>query len=202
MKSNYILLLYKQYCNSIGKKYDKFNIIADTEFIMYLSSLTKQTINYANYLNYLELFFTSDTAIELNKGKYDSLGKELVTIVSPFAETLACKNSNLVVYNNNPIIIMGTSIFLVDNCNLFLTHNPIDKNHLNDIILLHNIGLNICIGIYGKINDKDRDDKLKMLKDCKSKILDDISFNYDTKEDNYYGCIKSERKVKKHVLVR
>lgn len=199
MKSKYILLLYKQYCDSLGKHYDTFNIITDTEFIIYLSLLTKRTINYANYLNYLGLCLTNDTTIELNKGKYDSLGKELVTIVSPFAETLGCQNSELLV-NNNPLVVMGSSVFIADNCDLFLTHNPIIKQSISDIALLHNIGANICIGIHGNVSDKDRDQKLKMLESCATKMSDDIGFYYDTKRDNYYACIKSERKVKRKSL--
>lgn len=202
MKSKYILLLYKQYCESVGKQYDKFNIITDTEFIIYLSLLTKRTIDYGNYLNYLGLCLTNDTTIELNKGKYDSLGKELVTIVSPFAETLDCQNSDLVVCDNNPIVIMGTSVFTADNCDLFITHNPIVRHSISDIALLHNIGANVCIGIHGKISDKDRDIKLKMLEDCATEMYDDIGFYYDTEGDNYYSCIKSERKIKKHILTK
>ena len=175
MKSKYILLLYKQYCDSVGKQYDIFNITTDTEFIIYLSLLTKRTINYANYLNYLGLCLTNDTTIELNKGKYDSLGKELVTIVSPFAETLGCQNSELLV-NNNPLVVMGSSVFIADNCDLFLTHNPIIKQSISDIALLHNIGANVCIGIHGIISDKDRDQKLKMLEACETKMSDDIGF--------------------------
>lgn len=202
MKSKYMLLLYKQYCESVGKKYDKFNIITDTEFIIYLSLLTKCTINYGNYLNYLGLCLTNDTTVELNKGKYDSLGKELVTIVSPFAETLDYQNSELLVCDNNPIVIMGTSVFTVDNCDLFVTHNPIIRSSVSNITLLHNIGANVCIGIYGKISDKDKKEKFKMLKDCAEKMSNNIGFYYDTEGDNYYSCIKSERKIKKHILTR
>ena len=202
MKSKYILLLYKQYCESVGKQYDKPDIITDTEFIVYLSLLTKRTMNYGNYLNYLGLCLTNDTTIELNKGKYDSLGKELVTIVSPYAETLGCQNSEILVCDNNPIIIMGTSVFIVDNCDLFITHNPIASRSISEIASLHNIGANVCIGIHGKISDKDRNVKLRMLKDCASKMYDGIGFYYDTDGNNYYSCIKSEKKVKKRVLTR
>jgi len=202
MKSKYILLLYKQYCDSIGKQYDKFNILTDTEFIAYVSLLTKRTIDYGNYLNHLGLYFNSETTIELNKGKYDSLGKELVTIVSPFAETLNCQNSELLFYDSNPIVIIGTSVFSIDNCDLFMTHNPTVRHSISDIALLHNNGENVCIGIYGKISDKDRDAKLQMLEDCATKMSDGIGFYYDTEGDNYYSCIKSERKIKKHILTK
>lgn len=202
MKSKYILLLYKQYCDSVGKQYDKFNVMTDTEFIIFLSLLTKQTINYGNYLNYLDLCLNNNTTIELNKGKYDSLGNELVTIVSPFAETLGLKNSELLVCDSNPFIVMGVSVYSLDNCDLLITHNPIFRNSLNDIILLHNIGANVCIGIYGNVKDKDKEEKFKMLKECAEKMSDNIGFYYDTEADNYYSCIKSERKVKKHILTR
>ena len=202
MKSKYILLLYKQYCETVGKQYDKFNIIVDIEFIKYLSFLVKRTIDYANYLNYLGLCLTNDTTIELNKGKYDSLGKELVTIVSPFAETIGCQNSELLICDENPLVIIGASIFTADNCDWFLTHNPIIRSSVSNITLLHNIGENVCIGIYGKTTDKDRYKKLKMLEECATKMSDDIGFYYDTDKDNYFSCIKSERKIKRKVLTR
>lgn len=202
MKSKYLLFLYKQYCESVGKKYDKFNIITDTEFIIYLGLLTKRTINYGNYLNYLGLCLTSDTTIELDKGKYDSLGNELVTTVSPFAETLDCQNSELIVRNNRPIVIMGTSVFSADNCDLFVTQNPIVKSSIKNIILLHNIGIDVCIGVYGTMDDKDRNSKLKILEYMAEKMSDDIGFYYDTEENTYFSCIKSERHVKKHILTK
>ena len=202
MKSKYILLLYKQYCDSIGKEYDMFNIITDIEFVKHLNILKKQTMSYGNYLNFLGLSLTNDTTIELNKGKYDSLGKDLVTIVSPFAETLDCQNSDLVFCDNNPFIIIGSSVFSADNCDLFSTHNPVLNNSINNIVLLNNTGKNVCMGVYGQNSDKDKNTKLKMLKDCTKRMTDDISIYYDVEGDNYYSCIKSERKIKKNVLTR
>lgn len=41
-----------------------------------------------------------------------------------------------------------------------------------------------------------------MLEDCATKMYDGIGFYYDTEGDNYYSCIKSERKIKKHILTK
>lgn len=52
MKYKYILMLYKQYCESVGKPYDEYNIITDNEFVIYLSLLKKQISNYEKYWFY------------------------------------------------------------------------------------------------------------------------------------------------------
>lgn len=201
MKSKYILLLYKQYCDSIGKEYDYLNITKDNNFVMWLYSISKETIDYSIYLSYLGVDLFNKTAIELNKGKYDSFGKESVMVVSPFAETLECQNSEMIVIENTPLVITEKSIFTTD-CDLFLTHNPLNNCNINDLILLHNTGLNICIGVYGTTSDKDREEKLKMLRNLALESTNGIQFYYDTDNNNYYACIKSERKIKKKTLIR
>lgn len=201
MQSKYILLLYKQYCDSIGKRYDYLNITKDNNFVIWLYSLLKQTIDYSKYLSYLGVNLFNKTAIELNKGKYDSFGKESVMVVSPFAETLDCQNSEMIVIENTPLIITEKSIFTL-HCDLFLTHNPVDNCNINGLISLHNTGSNICIGVYGTTSDKDREVKLKKLRNFALESTNGIQFYYDTDNDNYYGCIKSERKIKKKTLIR
>lgn len=202
MKYKYILMLYKQYCDSIGKPYDKYNIMTDTDFVIYLSLLKKQIPNYERYLKYLGLSLNSDNTIELNKGKYDTLGKDAVTLVSPFAETVGCENSKLIVYKNVPFIIMGITVYTANNCDLFLTHNPFDEESVGNLIELHNNGANVCIGVYGKNSDKNKEAKIKMLISCEEEMYYDSEFHYDTEGDNYYSCIKSEPKIKKLILSR
>lgn len=201
MKSKYILLLYKQYCDSIGKEYDYLNITKDNNFVIWLYSLLKQTIDYSKYLSYLGVNLFNKTAIELNKGKYDSFGKESIMIVSPFAETLGSQNSEIIVVDNTPLVITEKSIFTPDY-DLFLTHNPLNNCNINDLISLHNNGSNICIGVYGTTSDKDRKEKLKMLRNLSLELTNGIQFYYDTDNDNYCGCIKSERKIKEKYLTR
>lgn len=200
MKYKYILMLYKQYCESVGKSYDKYKLMTDNEFIAYLSLLKKQVSSYKKYLKYLGLSLNSDTTIELNKGKYDTLGEDAVTIVSPFAETVGYRNSELIVCENAPFIVMGPSIYSAYNCDLFLTHNPFNGETVGNLTELHNSGTNVCIGVYGKNSDKNKEEKIKMLRNCEEEMYYGCEFHYDTEGDDYYSCIKSEGKVKKLIL--
>ena len=63
---------------------------------------------------------------------------------------------------------------------------------------MHNIEkFNIAIGVYGNINDKNVDDKIKMLKMLKEKIKDCQLYS-DTLGEQYFGIIvaKNKRLVK------
>lgn len=197
MKSEYLFCLYYQYCKSVGKKYDKFNILNDTDFVEWVSRLYKQTKMYGDYLSFLDINLSSETAIEINKGKYDSLGLKLVSVVSSFGETFGLNNGKLIIYDDRPLVLMSSSIFKANNCDLFLTHNPYDICDIDKIKQLHDTGLNICLGMYGHISDKDRETKVKKLHSMADGTIDGLGFYYDTVDDDYFACVKSERKVRK-----
>ena len=197
MKSEYLFCLYKQYCQSIGMKYDIYNIFSDANFINWVSGLYKQTKLYGDYLLSLDVNLSCETTIEINKGKYDSLGLELVSVVSSFGEMFRLNNSRLIIYGGKPLVLMCSSIFKVDSCDLLLTHNPYDMYDIDKIKQLHDMGLNICLGMYGQISDKDREAKIKKLYSMANETTDGLSFYYDTANDAYFTCIKSERKVKR-----
>ena len=77
--------------------------------------------------------------MEIGKGKYDSIGSSLVTIVSPYADTLGYRNSDITVCGNIPYVIMGTSIYDASNCEMFLTHYLSNQNlnlHLSFVEIL------------------------------------------------------------------
>ena len=152
---------------------------------------------YGDYLSFLDINLSDETAIEINKGKYDSLGLKLVAVVSSFGEVFGLSNGKLIIYDDRPLVLMGSSIFKVDNCDLFLTHNPYDICDIDKIKQLHDLGLNICLGMYGRISDKDREVKVKRLHSMADETMDGLGFYYDTAGDDYFACVKSERKVKK-----
>ena len=199
MKSEYLFCLYKQYCQSIGMKYDIYNIFSDANFINWVSGLYKQTKLYGNYLLSLDVDLACDSVIEINKGKYDSLGLNLVSVISNYAETLGLKNGSLLIRNNEPLVLISSSIFEVDSCDLFLTHNPYDMCDIAMFRQLYDIGLNICLGMYGQISDKDMEVKLKNLHSLAKDSIDDLRLYYDTLGNDYFACIKSARKIKRKV---
>ena len=202
MKSKYILCLYEQYCNSIGKEYIELNIFTDINFINWIESLVNKTKLYSKYLDYLNIPIYKDNAIELGKGKFDTLGEELVTIVSPFAETLGLQNSNFSITEEGLLIFTDSSLYSINDCDLFLTQNPYNISSLNSTELIHNTGLNICIGMYGNINDKDKISKLNTLKKLYQNLADDTKIYYETINDTYLCCLKSDRYIKRKKLIK
>ncbi len=199
MNLNYLLCLYEQFCKALGKSYSKQNIFTDLDFFNWLSILQKQTRLYGEYLKYLDIL-DRNLIVELDKGKYDTIGTNLVTIISPFASSLGLQNSNIIV-KDIPLVLRDNKIYYLDS-ELILTHNPYSILTLNNLISLHNMGLNICLGVYGSNLDKDKKDKLTILKNIFKRLNDDIEISYDTLNDTYFGIITSKRYVKTKELVR
>lgn len=197
----YILHLYKHYCNSIGKECTELYIFVDNGFIDWIKKLYINTSLYKKYLESLDIVIDIYSSIEIGKGKYDSIGKDYTTIVSPFAETMNLVNSRLFVEELVPIIICGSKIYDIKDCDIFLTHNPFIERDITNMCLLHNLGNNICLGVYGEKCDKDVIFKLKKLKEIINE-LDNLKFYYDTLDNTYFACIKSSNKVKRNILTK
>jgi hypothetical protein len=198
--SNYILHLYKQYCDSLGIECNNINLFCDNDFIEWIEELKQNTRLYKNYIEYLGVNLGKYSSIELDKGKYDSIGKEFTSIVSFYADTMNIANTRLVVHDDSPIIIYDSKIYGIGDCNSIITHNPFMKRDITNLILMHNMGFNICLGIYGNESDKDKLKKLEILKKISETMTDDLEFYYDTEDRKYLACIKSERKIKSRVL--
>ena len=201
MNIGYIFNLYRQYCLAVGKVYDKFNLLNDDDFFLWIKLLKTQTEIYSYYLEYLDVNLSSDSSMEIGKGKYDSIGSSLVTMVSPYADTLGYRNSDITVCGNIPYVIMGTSIYDASNCEMFLTHNSYDSI-ISKLISLHECNYSICVGFYGSISDKDKNDKLNMLENILKECCDNLELSSDTLDGNYFSCIRSKWKVKRRILTR
>ncbi len=198
----YILYLYKQYCDSIGKEYIQINIFNDNDFFIWIKELYKNTLLYREYIDSIGIVIGKYESIEIGKGKYDSIGQEFTTIVSPYADTMNLCNSRLIISDYTPVIICDSKIYSAQDCNSFITHNPFTESDIQNIMLIHNMGLNVCLGIYGDNSDKDKAKKLEMLNKCISLMTNDLQFYYDTTGTKYLACIKSNRKVKVKTLTR
>lgn len=202
MISNYLLLLYKQFCDSIGKKCCEYNILSDQDFAPWLLNLKEGTREYSAFLEYLGVLNNSYGLVELNKGKFDTLGIDEIAIVSPFAETMDLKTRSLFVSENIPIIQSGPSLYDASNVDSFLTHNPYSRYYIGCMDQVHLLGNNICLGVFGKKEDSDKILKLKELERFASLLDEQCEVYYDTNNDYYFGCVKSERKVKKLIKTK
>ena len=202
MISNYLLLLYKQFCNSVGKKYCEYNILNDPDFAPWIINLKKSSQEYADYLSYLGLFSNKNGIVEINKGKFDTLGLEEISIVSPFAQTIDLKNRSLFVSDSIPIIQSGPTLYDASNVDYFITHNPYSIYYTGELDQIHMLGHNICFGVFGKEDDSDKILKLKELERFASTLDEQCGVYYETNNDYYFGCVKSERKIKVNKLIK
>lgn len=198
MYSNYILNLYKQYCESNGKEYCKTKILYDNDFLFWISSLKESTKEYISFLEYLYLLNNEKEIIEINKGKYDSLKLDGLTMVSQFAETVNLKNGNILINNNVPIIQLETQLYDASDTNCFITHNPYSDFYISNLDQVHLLGYDICLGVYGKKDDNDKELKLNLINRYEN-ILGDVSVEYETTKDNYFCLLKSNRKICKKI---
>lgn len=200
--TRYILHLYKQYCDSLGKECFNLNLFNDNDFIEWIVQLNKNTGTYRDFIDSIGVSIGKNLSIELGKGEYDSIGKDSTTVVSPFAETMGIANTRLIVGDDTPIIIHDSRIYGIGECNSIITHNPFIEKDVRNLIMMHNMGINICLGIYGDTSDKDSKKKLEILRRSSELMTDGLEFYYDTCNSNYFACVKSERKVKKKILIR
>lgn len=199
---NYLLYLYNQYCAAEGKEFIEYNILDDYGFLDWLSKLRKNTDMFGEYLMNLNVELGRDRSIELGKGRYDSLGKDYSTIVSPFAMTMGLKNTKLTMNPTEAFIIVNSRRFKIPSGTTIYTQNPFEKYDIKNIIHMHNIGMGICLGFYGDLRDEDRKLKLEILKSVYQSLDDDVEYSYDTDQDNYYALVRSSRLVLRKRLTR
>ena len=200
MNSKYILKLIVQFHKAVGtdiSKWDTPDFII--EFSEWLKENKKVVEEYSEFLECLGINFYDFITVEIGKGKYDSIVKPETTLISPFAK----EPSELFLMENMPLIISKEGIFKADDINLFLTHNPYSEEEISNWYKIHNNGLqDISVGVYGKIYDQDKKEKIDMLKKLIQKLNDDIKEEYSTNKDNYFYNVSSKRKVLKKILTK
>lgn len=176
---SYLIKLYKEYCFITNKKstlnLDLTNLLDDKEFLEWCTTMCEKTKIYKQFLHAMDVLLDKETTIEVNKGIFDTLGKELITIVSLYAITLDLPKSYLLAGNNNPVILCGGKLYYPSNCSLFLTHNDLET--AKQLLTLNNNGYNILIGAYGSLEERYL--WFKMLEELKRKN-DSLKFEYDS----------------------
>lgn len=206
MLSEYILSLYKQYCECIGKIPNIEELYElPNEFIAWLNSRTQLGKQYREYISYLGVEPSSSVIAEVGKGVYDTILTERMIIISPYAKTISKTQepSSLIMLGNQPLIATKKNIIAPTGIDIFLTHNPHNEQLISHWHKIHNgKSHNICVGIYGKLYDKDRTEKIRMLETLSDKLEDDIEITYDEINDSYFYNIKSSRKILKKELIR
>ena len=188
----YISLLFEQFCNAKG--YRNISKIPfheiEEEFIVWNVGLLRQGLEYIQYAKENGIDLQNHDAIELNKGGYDSLVSKL-NRVSPFSG-----NTELVIYQGIPMIKSGINIVEGQVADIYHTHNPYSERYLEGLSELHGYGHKICFGIFGSIDDKDKDKKFKLVKDYLRNFNENIEYSSDTINGHYHLIVYSKFKQK------
>lgn len=189
--NEYLKKLKLEYMNETGLKNDNG----------FEEWLQKYRIKLFYYLEFLKQngFDLNDSVVELNKGKYDTLGivlplQERLVEVSPWAlsiennKVFKCSGS-LIVKENKPVILNGSQescIEISDNSDYLIDlsmYYP-EKTKIEDLVKLNS---NIYFGTYGFTNALNKQAKLNellkyrdMLRQMKLDVIENSMVIYDT----------------------
>lgn len=192
MNLDYIINLYKNYCNIVGKKFDERELVSDNYFIKWIQQLESQTVLFKDYLDFAGIELDPSKTVELEKGKYDSLGSDLATIISPYADTMNLPKGEICYFRDGAVIDSGNNMKYADRYNLFLTHNPYALLNIKNLLLLEKLGHTICLGMYGSKSDKDKNQKLDLLYNLRKYLSKKSKVLIDSHNDNYLAILKTK----------
>lgn len=200
--NKYLLYLFEQFNESCGIKTINFNDEYLKAFKKWLRLMNTISKTYQDYISFLGIDLYDEETKELNKGKYDSIALPSTTIISPFADTFGKQNSELCLFQGEPIILTGSSIKKEQVAGIYITQNVYKMMSLDifDVIIEREGG--VCLGAYGLISDEDRLTKIRRLQSLKEKYSDVLSENYDTDNGSYVYALTTKQKVLQKVLVR
>ena len=200
----YLEKLMKQFTKANGlNKIDMNSLEFLNEFKEWVTRQRVVSRDYKDLLNYMQIPLSK--IAEVGKGEFDSLAlNNNLLMITPYAEELALENDKIInadfmVTVEKPLVIGPDKkeIILDRRINSFMTYNPYEEEDIINWELLVGQGYPITTGVYGKIYDQDKTTKIKLLKNLKNKILQEVQEEYVTLEDKYLYVISSTPKIKK-----
>ncbi len=205
MEEKYILNLERQFYATIGTQNldskDEKELFKTKIFLeglkIWINKMKKCSIDYQGFIQYLGVDIHSASTTELRKGIADSIALDEMTIVSPFAGTLGYETMDLTLIDHEPVIIDSTKKIrndIMSSTESFLTQNPYSREYLNGLDSIGHIGKGLTIGAYGYLQDKDKDEKIKLLQSFGEKKLPSFREEYETLRDKYFYVLQTEKK--------
>ena len=200
----YLEKLMKQFTKANGlNSIDMNSLEFLNEFKEWVTRQRVVSRDYKDLLNYMQIPLSK--IAEVGKGEFDSLAlNNNLLMITPYAEELALENDKIInadfmVTTEKPLLIGPDKkeIILDRRINSFMTYNPYEEEDIINWELLVGQGYPITTGVYGKIYDQDKTTKIKLLKNLKNKILQEVQEEYVTLEDKYFYVIYSTPKIKK-----
>ena len=207
-EEEYLKKLFKQFKEANGIK-DKSAKIEDfkEEFNRFIFTRQLMGEHYIYLLDNLNLEYEGREVAEANKGHFDSVVIPYgTTLITPYYYKFLKSRvipKEFVPFEGLPILVEETEVgnkieeIKPDEFKPFMTQNPYTVYDLEYWDKLHNRGIhNIIIGMYGNIYDKDRSEKIDLMRTFLQKLNGEIISDYETLDDEYFCVIGSKRKVK------
>ena len=200
------------------KQYQDANLIDDIDlesdefissFASWLSNMKTTGLCYTNFLDSLGFSFNNRKSAEIGKCKYDAVTEPYETRI--FTNTpqefshIDCDRiirGELTVCDSMPFLMNEDRFIKIPNniISTYMTQNSYFDSYVYGLDELHNSGdYNIIVGAFGDLNDFDRKRKLKMLKDFKKLLNDDVLESYNTSHGYYYYAVGTDPKAKNRI---
>jgi len=207
---SYLDNLSKQYRDATGVRTIDIN---SKQFLKELHSWTserqKMGKGYLELLNRIGLYdFSSSYYAEIGKGCIDTIvGDYSTTIITPYTDYMnqivderKIVRGYMSVVSEVPVLVIdGVIEKTISDIDTYMTHNPYSPLWIRDWDRLHTSGsFDIIVGAYGKISDRDRNQKTKMIRDLVESIGTlDIKEDYIEYGEYYYTFVGSDRMLLK-----
>ena len=206
----YLDNLTNQYRETTGELFVDFGSRQFVEEFNYWLSERKETgKNYLNFLKYMGLNGYDDVqCAEIGKGYRDTVVEDCnTTIITPYIHLFETEMPGRKIVKGYMSVLDELPVFFSNgirrdvisnnDINRYMTQNPYSPELIRGWGRLHASGnVDIIVGAYGRISDKDKEQKLLMLQKLK-RDMNDSEFKYDRAElyGYYYAAVGSDRKT-------
>ena len=193
--NKYLLCLFEQFNESRGynRKDFKSNDYIE-EFSYWIKLMKKNILIYQYYLQENQIDLNNEYTKELNKGKYNTISLPNTSIISPYGESLRKENSQIYMFQGEPLIINGSSIKREQVVGTYITQNPYGIDNLDFFEYCIENDVDFLLGVFGTNTDKDIKTKINRIQRIKS-MYDKVSENYETCNGTYIYTIQNRGKV-------
>lgn len=206
--NKYLDLLVKQFKEAEGINNVDFyseSFVKDfSNWITRNQIIGKDYLSFLDYMFYYEDIFDSKT-VEVGKGFLDSvLLNTDATIITPHSECLKQMKSGLIflssfnVYNGIPVITdkEGYKSSLGYAFENYITQNPYNIEEIKNWEQLPNMNhSNIVVGVYGSLKDKNKETKIRELRNLREKLDYNYKETYGIVDDSYFYAISNEPRI-------
>ena len=175
------------------------------EFSKWLNERENISKGYQGLLNYMDFDYENHMTAEVGKGIQDSivLKNRCTTIITPYTYGMKEYSKNKIIKGSLKIVdsdIEKEDIFTNEKTSYidsFMTQNPYHINCIEGWDILHNSSKGgIILGVYGKLDDKDREQKLTILRDFRDLLYNNYKEEYIKFNGEYYYIIGTKRHTK------